>query len=231
MAHHALPAYTSTANQGAGINLAALVRMNQRVTEIQVCMNATANLFNGLILPVSAEGALVRPCLSLIEGVNIVVNTWIAICNQVLAAVNPYSTDELVLMQFDVYAVTGVHDDELILTWVEYIGDAHTRPLNENCLPTMTVKRPLRALVVLPSSVIGGMVHAALLKSVTEKAPKEGRGKAHEDTFNGKLVYYVDKNKLEDRIVLSRVFRRLVSKDMINLMSNTEGLDYDESKI
>jgi hypothetical protein len=211
---------------GRGISLTAMVQTARRTTEIQVCMSATANFYNDMIPSLTEEGALVRPCLALIEGLDIAVNTWVAVCNRTI--IHPYSIDELVVMQFDVYVVSSVQQDDINLVWAEFIGDALTRLPNESCLSSLVVRRPLRVLTVVPSSSIGGVVRASLLKTAADKAPKEGRGKAREDSFNGKLVYYVDKNRLEDRIVLSRVFRRIVALDMIHLMSNTEGLDYDE---
>ena len=48
------------------------------------------------------------------------------------------------------------------------------------------------------------------------------------DEYNGKWIFYHDKNKLLDRIIEAlRVCRRVTSIDMITIISNTQGIDCD----
>jgi hypothetical protein len=137
----------------------------------------------------------------------------------------------MVNIQFDVYTVTSIHDDVLTLTWLEFIGRKRLNTLitgnaNDVVIPTFNMQVPIRLLSV--SGDLGDRMHTAWILKSKQVESMEGRGKSHLEHFNGKLVYYLDKNKLDERLETSRVFRRLVDADMIELITNSvSGIDYD----
>jgi hypothetical protein len=177
-----------------GLNLADVVAAESRIARVKVSLVNTANFFDEAAHPGTAQGAYMKSGLRITPGADVKVGTWLIVCNRDINT--PYSVDNLVSMQFEVYSISAASNTEITMTWVQYVGS--TRPLGEEYVPTFTTARPVRGLVVVIGSSLEESIRTSLAKVATSVAgggQEAGIGKQHYDDYDGKCIYYHDKNK------------------------------------
>ena len=112
------------------------------------------------MIPTSREGIHIGPGILIIEKADFRLDMQIMFTNRAIGA--PYTVDDLIRMQFEVYGITAIDTNNITLTWRQYVGKK--RPIGEQYIPTFQMTKPMRVLAIADGSGLDDMIRAELGK-------------------------------------------------------------------
>jgi hypothetical protein len=189
------------------------------------------NYYDNSVLATTTAGQYLQPSLQVMLGRELKCKSWIAVCSREVR--DQFNADWLAEIQFEIYQVISVSATTLNLQWLQYVGTK--RPVDEVAVMNAEISIPVRALTIMPSTRMAEDLKESVTTQTKAAArqsapPVEGMKCLYED-FNGKHVYFVDKNNIHVRLESSKFLRRLVSDDMVSFMSSTHGIDWNPTDV